>query len=74
MTVNDSYPLVARKSRWAPYVQVHGLGQGQFPQGCYRPQGNSRLTHPTAALSLYLRIILGMCKGSTHLKPERICS
>ncbi len=63
MTVNDSYPLVARKSRWVPYVRVHGLSQGQLPQENYRPQGNSRLTHPAATLSLYLRLILRMCKG-----------
>lgn len=55
MTVNDCYPRVARKCRWVPYAKVHGLWQEQLPKGSYRPQGNSRLTYPTATLFIYLR-------------------
>ena len=27
------------QSRWAPYVRIHGPGQGQFPKGSIRPRG-----------------------------------
>ena len=30
---------VPYESRWAPYVRVHGPGQGQFPKGSIRPRG-----------------------------------
>src|SRR5579872_3409221 len=32
-------PGVPYESRWAPYVRVHGPGQGQFPKGSIRPRG-----------------------------------
>src|SRR4051812_47976993 len=32
-------PGVPYESRWAPYDQVHGPGQGQFPKGSIRPRG-----------------------------------
>src|SRR3954465_9822290 len=32
-------PGVPYESRWAPYAQVHGPGQGQFPEGSIRPRG-----------------------------------
>ena len=32
-------PGVPYESRWAPYVRIHGPGQGQFPKGSIRPRG-----------------------------------
>src|SRR4051794_24773779 len=32
-------PGVPYESRWAPYVRIHGPGQGQFPEGSIRPRG-----------------------------------
>src|SRR6266567_3276705 len=32
-------PGVPYESRWAPYVRIHGPGQGQYPKGSIRPRG-----------------------------------
>src|SRR6201989_1601731 len=42
-------PGVPYESRWAPYVRIHGPGQGQFPKGSIRPRGyvgSRRATQP----------------------------
>src|SRR6266849_8452875 len=39
MAVGALDPGVPYESRWAPYVRVHGPGQGQFPKGSIRPRG-----------------------------------
>ncbi|CCD99080.1 hypothetical protein BRAS3809_2440002 [Bradyrhizobium sp. STM 3809] len=45
-------PGVPYESRWAPYVRVHGPGQGQFPKGSIRPRGyvgSGRASQPRRA-------------------------
>src|SRR5437660_2151144 len=42
-------PGVPYESRWAPYVRIHGPGQGQFPKGSIRPRGYWLLTRNTAS-------------------------
>ena len=39
MAVGALDPGVPYESRWAPCDQVHGPGQGQFPEGSIRPRG-----------------------------------
>src|SRR3954452_23956796 len=39
MAVGVLDPGVPYESRWAPCSQVHGPGQGQFPEGSIRPRG-----------------------------------
>src|ERR1700687_5960280 len=39
MAVGALDPGVPYESRWAPYVRIHGPGQGQFPKGSIRPRG-----------------------------------
>src|SRR5665213_133617 len=39
MAVEALDPGVPYESRWAPCDQVHGPGQGQFPEGSIRPRG-----------------------------------
>ena len=46
-------PLGPYKRRWAPSDRDHGPGQGQLPNGNYRPRGLMSLTH-FAALSAAL--------------------
>src|SRR5690606_14897528 len=41
-------PARSLQSRWAPYVQDHGQGQGQLPSEAYRPRGKALLTGPAA--------------------------